>query len=59
MADLTFRERCALVALDRFADKMFDPAFRREAANADLEPSDLLASYCWEIADVMVHQSQV
>ena len=58
MTELNFREQCALVALERFADKMFDPAFRREAIDAGLDTSDLLASYCWELSDAMASQAE-
>lgn len=49
----TFKERCALIALEAFAQKVFDKSFQREAIDAGCEASDLLASYCWDIADAM------
>ena len=56
MSNLTFREQCALVALEAYAPKMFDSAFKREAADAGLETHELLASYCWSVADEMENQ---
>ena len=56
MADLTFRERCALVALEAYAPKLFESAFGREAVDAGLEPHELLVSYCWSVADEMEKQ---
>jgi hypothetical protein len=54
MAKLTFREQCALVALEAYALKVFDDAFKREATDAGLEVEDFLAAHCWGVADAMV-----
>lgn len=55
-SQLTIRDRFALAALEQLSGKMFDPAFIREARAAQLNPSELIASYCWELAEEMVRQ---
>jgi hypothetical protein len=49
----TFRQQCALVLLEKWADKMFDKSFQREASDAGLEAYDLLMEYIEEGADRM------
>lgn len=53
---LTLRDRFALAALEQLSGRMFDPTFITEARAAQLEPSELLASYCWGLAEEMVSQ---
>jgi hypothetical protein len=45
---LTFRQQCALTLLDKWADKIFDKGFIREADDAGVEVSDLLMAYIEE-----------
>ena len=50
---MTFRQQCALVLLEKWADKIFDRGFQRESIDAGLEPVDLLAAYIAEATDAM------
>jgi hypothetical protein len=50
---LTFRDQCALVLLEKYADKMFDKQFIREAWDAGLEPETFLASHIEVVTDSM------
>jgi predicted outer membrane protein len=51
MTSLTFRQRTALTLLDKWADKIFDERFIREANDAGVEVSDLLTAYIEETTD--------
>ncbi len=53
MSNLTFREQCALVALERFADKMFDKQFQRESWDAGVEPEEMIATYVFNLTHAM------
>ena len=53
MTPLTFRQQCALILLEKWADKMFDTNFQCEAARAGLEPSELLVSYVESVTEQM------
>jgi|LakMenEpi03Aug12_release.lakeMendotaPanAssembly.Ray.scaffolds.fasta_scaffold410628_2 hypothetical protein len=49
----TFKQQCALVLLEKWADKVFDKQFQREAFDAGLEPAELLMAYIEEFTDAM------
>jgi hypothetical protein len=51
----TFRQQCALILLEKWADKVFDKQFQREANDAGLDPSEFLVSYIEETVDVFEH----
>jgi hypothetical protein len=53
MTNLTFRDRCALILLEKYADKIFDEKFKREAWDAGLEPETFLASHIEVVTDSM------
>lgn len=53
MTNLTYRERCTLVLLEKFADKIFDEKFKREAWDAGLEVHQLLANHITDLTDEM------
>ena len=55
MTTLAFRQQCALVLLEKWADKMFDKKFILEARDAGLETETLLTSYIEVVADSMCH----
>ena len=52
----TFRQQCALILLEKWADKVFDKQFQREANDAGLDPSEFLVSYIEEAVDVFEKQ---
>lgn len=54
--ELSFRDQCALVALDKLCHKIFEKEFILQANDAELEAEELLAAYCWQIADAMTNQ---
>ena len=53
MPSLSFRQQCALVLLEKYADKLFDEKFKREAQDADLDPEQLLSAYIESMVDEM------
>ena len=53
MTNLTFRDRCALILLEKYADKIFDEKFKREAWDAGLDAETLLTSYIEEVTSQM------
>lgn len=53
MTPLTFRQQCALILLEKWADKIFDKGFQYEANQAGLEPSELLVSYVESVTEQM------
>ena len=52
---MTFRQQCALVLLEKYADKLFDEKFKREARDAGLNPEQLLSAYIESMVDEMCH----
>lgn len=54
--ELSFRDQCALAALDKLCHKIFEKEFVRQANDAELEAEQFLAAYCWQIADAMTNQ---
>ena len=53
MTNLAFRDQCALILLEKYADKVFDKGFRDEAWDAGLDAEQLLTSYIEGITDSM------
>lgn len=53
MTPLTFRQQCALILLEKWADKIFDKSFQYEANQAGLEPSELLVNYVESVTEQM------
>ena len=53
MTNLTFRDQCALILLGKYADKVFDKKFKREAWDAGLDVEQLLTSYIEELTSHM------
>lgn len=53
MSSLSFRQQCALVLLEKYADKLFDEKFKREAQDADLDPEQFLSAYIESMVDEM------
>lgn len=53
MTPLTFRQQCALVLLEKYADKMFDERFKQEARDSSLEVEQLLVAYIENVANEM------
>ena len=53
MTNLTFRDQCALILLEKYADKVFDKDFRDEAWGAGLDVEQFLTSHIEELTDSM------
>ena len=52
--NLTLRQQFALFALQSLAPKTFDPDIQRLARTNGVEESEVIATYCWQIADDMM-----
>jgi hypothetical protein len=48
------RTQFALTALQSLAPKTFDPDIQRLAKTSGVEESEIIATYCWQIADDMM-----
>jgi hypothetical protein len=48
------RNKFALTALRTLALKTFDPDIQRLARDAGIQESEVIATYCWQIADDMM-----
>ena len=52
--NLTLRQQFALVALQSLASKTFDSDIQQLARTNNVEESEVIATYCWQIADDMI-----
>lgn len=52
--NLTLRQQFALVALQSLAPKTFDSDIQQLARTNGVEESEVIATYCWQIADDMI-----
>jgi hypothetical protein len=44
----------AKIALSQLAKNVIETNFQKAAQQAELEPDELIAAYCWQIADSMM-----
>ncbi len=44
----------AKIALAQLAKNVIETNFQKAAQQAELEPDELIAAYCWQIADAMI-----
>lgn len=50
----SLRIEFAKVALSQLASNVVEKNFQSAAREAELEPDEVIAAYCWQIADSMI-----
>jgi len=50
----TLRIEFAKIALTQLASNVIEKNFQTAASQAEMEPDELIAAYCWQIADSMM-----